>query len=146
MAVTAYSPGDLVAQQHRFSPCGHVVDAQDGMCQVLFGNHSLSLPEDELILISVKNIPNLRLIEQKITEAESNLADQTKLGHSIMGYLGGGSVVSRAFADYLLKVPLDILMQCLRSLSSLGKDIPEGIDDVLNLNFRLISGAPSRPK
>ncbi|MEL6320516.1 MAG: hypothetical protein AAFQ57_07665 [Cyanobacteria bacterium J06626_14] len=141
MAVTAYSSGDLVAHHHDFAPCGRVITSQDGCCDVQFGDRIVTLPEKNLILISVKNIPNLRLIEQKITAVESALDGQSQVGQSIMAYLGGGSVVSRAFADYILKISPDILAQCLKNLSATKKDIPDALQDVLGLTFRFISGS-----
>jgi hypothetical protein len=148
MAVTAYSPGDLVAQQDVFAPCGRVITSQNGCCEVWFGDRTLTMPEENLILISVKNIPNLRLIEQKIANTELTCSGRSRpssIGQSIMAYLGGGSVVSRAFADYILKISPDILAQCLSQLSATGKEVPDAIQEVLGLNFRFISGSSRVP-
>jgi len=141
MALTLYSRGDIVVQQQKFDRCGLVLESAEGMCQVKMGNRVLTLPEDTLILISVKNIPNLRLIGQKITEAHAALPDDTGLDHLLIGYMGGGSVTSRALADYILKVPHKTLVECLREIHRTGLEIPEAIEQVLGLNFRLISGA-----
>ncbi|MGB3493294.1 MAG: hypothetical protein WBA57_11235 [Elainellaceae cyanobacterium] len=141
MALTRYSHGDLVVQRQGFGPCGQVVGSADGICQVKIGQQILKLSEDELFLISVKNIPNLRLIEQKIMEAHGALPDDAGLDHMMIGYLGGGSVISRALADYVAKIPVDTLVQCLQELHHTGLNIPDAIDKVLGLNFKLISGA-----
>lgn len=141
MALSLYSPGDLVVQRQHFDKVGRVVEAQGGICQVVAGGQTQTYANEELILISVKNIPNLRLIGQKITDAETALGGKIGLGQEILGYLGSGSVVSRAFADYILKVPPNLLPQCLEALQQTNLPIPDAIDQVLGLNFRLISGA-----
>ena len=123
-----------------FNQCGRVTQSIDGMCQVLINGGMVELPTPDLTLISVRNIPNLRLVNQKITDATSGLPDADSFGHAIMGYVGGGSVVSRAFADYILKVPHPILVECLTHLQQTNADIPHGIDQVLGLNFKFVSG------
>ena len=140
MVLSLYSQGDLVLIKNHFQKCGRVIKSVDGMCHVLMGSEVVVLPTPDLTLISVRNIPNLRLVNQKITDATSGLPDADSFGHAIMGYLGGGSVVSLAFADYILKVPHPILVECLTHLQQTNADIPHGIDQVLGLNFAFVSG------
>lgn len=140
MVLSLYSPGDLVVSKKGFQKCGRVIQSVDGMCHVLMDGLTVAVPTADLMLISVRNIPNLRLINQKVTDASSALANADSLGHAIMGYLGGGTVVSRAFADYILKVSPGILAQCLTQIHHANADIPHAIDQVLGLNFQFISG------
>ena len=140
MVLSLYSQGDLVFRKGDFGQCGRVIESVNGICRVLIGETVVELATPELSLISVRNIPNLRLVNQKVTDATSGLPDADGFGHAIMGYLGGGTVVSRAFADYILKVPHPILVECLSRLQQTHADIPHGIDQVLGLNFGFVSG------
>lgn len=123
-----------------FGKCGRVIDTSQGTCRVIINGQAIALPPSDLCLISVRNIPNLRLVHQKLTDAASSLASVNSLGHAIMGYLGGGSVVAIAFADYILKAPDPILAECLAHIQSTHADIPHAIDRVLGLNFQFVSG------
>ena len=145
MALTLYSSGDLVVQRHSFSKAARVINSHQGQCQIMREGATVTLPESDLLLISVRNIPNLRLIGQKIAAAATSAPDASGLDHSIMSYLGAGSVVSRAFADYILKISPDILVTCLTALHQTRADIPHAIDQVLGLNFSLISGEGCSP-
>lgn len=140
MVLSLYSSGDLVVSKTGFKKCGRVLQSVDGTCDVLMDGLTVAIPTSDLMLISVRNIPNLRLINQKVTAAASALTDADSLGHAIMGYLGGGTVVSRAFADYILKVSPGVLAQCLTQIQHTNADIPHAIDQVLGLNFQFISG------
>ncbi|MEM9218689.1 MAG: hypothetical protein AAGD25_30650 [Cyanobacteria bacterium P01_F01_bin.150] len=139
MVLSLYSQGDLVFQKHVFGKCGRVIESAEGACRVSLGGDILNFPTPDLILISVRNIPNLRLVNQKVINALAGAPDDP-IGHSIMGYVGGGSVVSRAFADYIIKAPHPILIECLARLQKTRADIPHGIDQVLGLNFAFVSG------
>lgn len=126
--------------KRHFSKVGRVTEPSSEGCQVLMdGQAVITIPSQDLLLISVRNIPNLRLVNQRITDATATLSDVDGLRHAIMGYLGGGSVVSRAFADYILKAPLPILEQCLSALHTTQADIPHAIAQVLGLTFQLVS-------
>jgi len=142
MVLSIYTPGDLVVSKRAFGKCGCVVSAQGDRCLVRTDGQSVSISDNELLLLSVRNIPNLRLAAEKVWQAQATVSADASIGHSVMAYLSSGTVVSRAFADYVLKIAPDILAECLREMDRIGCNAEKAVELVLGLNFDLVSGRP----
>ncbi|MGK7888032.1 MAG: hypothetical protein AB4042_01770 [Leptolyngbyaceae cyanobacterium] len=140
MALTLYSQGDLVAHKYVFRKCGRVIESTAEGCLVWADGEAIAIPDNELILISVRNIPNLRLISEKVRQAQTTAQLDQNLVHAVIAYVGSGTVVSLAFADYCLKIPADLLSQCLEKIAHTGCAIEQAVESVLGLSFALISG------
>ncbi len=142
MSITGeYVKGDIVVLNTEFAPFGRIVDSCTERYIIDLAGVAFSIPGEELIFISVKNVPNFRLIAQKIAAASQLVANiPPSFGQTVVDYVQTGSVVSRAFSDYVTKVPVDILAECLRQLKASQLTMPDAISRILNLNFKLISG------
>ncbi|MGJ3254371.1 MAG: hypothetical protein ACFE0J_25050 [Elainellaceae cyanobacterium] len=136
-----YQTGDIVAATDRFEKCGRVIDASSDGCNVNLDHKTVYIPEQHLALISIKNNPNLRLVANKINEAGQQIDGFSAMfSHEVIAFASGGSIIGRAFADYVSKIPVNILTVALDLLCQTRLPMPEAVDRVMNLNFELLSG------
>lgn len=134
--------GDIVALRHQFCPCGRVLAVQGETCAVTFGSTVETLPAAELMLISFRNVPNLRLVTLKIEQAAEILPGSSNaFSYKVIAFAGGGTIAARAFADYVLKMPLEILTPALQHLSQGAGSVSEAIAQSLNLEFAFLASS-----
>lgn len=147
--------GDLVARIDRVEPLGQILWAEDRHYLVRQGStntqslrpRSVWWADRHLVLISIRNTPNLRLVTQAVDRAGAMLPHwQADFRHDLVALVSNGSVVARATADYIAKVPLDIVAIALEHLQATQCPAPEAVNRVLGINFKFLSsGLGSAP-
>lgn len=136
----AYQPGDIVTTLSRFHPCGRVVWADDTHCRVVFAGETYQIPPDDLVVISIRNNPNLRLVADKINAASEQLPPFPQaLHYELSMFAWQGTITARAFADYITKVPLPVVVVALEQLLAAHMPVPRAIEQVLNMGFEFLA-------
>ncbi|MEB3355626.1 MAG: hypothetical protein VKK04_02685 [Synechococcales bacterium] len=137
-----YRRGDIVAATHRFEKCGCVLETEGDRYLVDIGQTVIPLREDEMLLVSIKNIANQRLVAERLEEVGGDRLSPD-VRQSLLDFTLSGTIAARAFADYVIKVPHPILATCLDKIQALAQTCPQSMPDtisaVLNINFRLLS-------
>ena len=129
-----------MAWNREFCPLGLIVANHGSTCTVAVGRSHQYLPTAELILISIRNNSNLRLVTARLDTALAALPCAVK--HQLLTFTQQGDWAARAFADYATKIPEPILSTALAHLceAAAGVTVTAAMDQVLGLNFVLITG------
>ena len=140
-----YQTGDLVAWTGGFEKLGQVISPMEsgasGRCTVKCGDGLMDYPEGELLLVSIRNNANFRLLTLKLDDALGAERTDSAFRHELVTFARSGSLVARAFADYATKIPQPILQDVVvRLAQSSAPTIESAVEQVLGLNFALIVG------
>jgi hypothetical protein len=134
----AYQPGDIVTTLSRFHPCGRVVQANDTHCHVIFSGETYRIPADDLVVISIRNNPNLRLVTEKIDAAVEQRHLSSAVRHGLVALTWEGTIVARALADYIGKLPQPVVTEAIATIAAAGVPLPQAVERVLNLSFQFL--------
>ena len=135
-----YQLGDSVAVINKFERCGKIVAIDKKGYKVDSGKDVVFHYEEDIVLISALNPPNINEVMNKIDNTVGEAAWFTDdFSKSIKDYINKDSGVARAFGDYVAKVHGNVLASCLKAIKESGLQLPQSVSINLNININLIN-------
>lgn len=129
-----YSIGDVVAVVNRYELVGRIteIDEKGKGYKVHTLRGTAYRYEKEIVLISLADSTSSPQVIKKLDVAGKQVYGFDTIRRSIVSFLEGGSNLAKAFADYILKVSVDVLVAMLKDIQSNGLNITIQIAFVIN--------------